>query len=91
MLLQSVSPFTHANSPVTFHKADPDIIDGHNFVGVFLRHSPPPDEIASVASNVHETHSPQTLLPSPSFTILLLSSPHGLGVIRNARAVQKET
>jgi len=36
MLLRFVNPFTHAVSPVTLHKADLDIIDGHNFIGVLF-------------------------------------------------------
>jgi len=36
MMLQLVGLFTHAIFPVTLHKADPDIIVGHDFVGVSL-------------------------------------------------------
>jgi DNA polymerase alpha subunit A len=36
MLSQLISPFTHAISLVTLHEADPDIIVGHDFVGVSL-------------------------------------------------------
>ena len=36
MLFRLVNPFAHAIFPVTLHIADPDIIVGHDFVGVSL-------------------------------------------------------